>query len=108
MATGMVTDPIEIAAGGGVPENLRALFPNGKPYRVPVEGQQEEEALGDQGGLKDALRRSVIHAPRKLAPGLGGSRFEHWKLAGQVPGGEDHLAIRGANMVAGRRPREGQ
>ena len=86
--------------------NLKKLFPNGRTYRAPNEGQQGEEALGDQEVLKDALRRAVLHAPRKLAPGLGGSRFEHWRMINQVPGGEDHFATMGANMVAGKLPKE--
>ena len=98
-ATSMATDPIEVASGDDVPENLKRLFPAGEAYKAPRVEQQGGVAQEGQETFMDALKRAVLHAPRKLAPGLGGSRFEHWRMVGQVPGGEDHFAIMGANMV---------
>ena len=101
-ATGQITDPVEIAKGHEVPSKLRDMFPRGPKYIATRTGG-EGAGPGQEGGdLRKMLSKTVEHAPRKLAPGLGGSRYEHWRLLAKVRGGTEQFAELGVNIVTGR------
>ena len=77
-------------------------------YQPPTleSGTAEHQARNTEPpGLREAMVNAVEHAPRRLAPGLGGSRYEHWRLLAKIPGGTDHFASLAVNMVMGRTPR---
>ena len=86
---------------------LKEMFPGGRRYQPPTlePGTAEHQARNTEPqGLRGAMVSAVEHAPRRLAPGLGGSRYEHWRLLTQIPGGINHFANLAADMVMGRVP----
>ena len=107
-ATAQVTDPAQIAEGGGVATKLKEMFPGGRRYQPPTlePGTAEHQARNTEPqGLRGAMVSAVEHAPRRLAPGLGGSRYERWRLLTKIPGGTDHFANLAIDMVMGRTPK---
>lgn len=117
-ASALVTRSAKVVTNAGALPELQALFPDGEPVpRTSPEGPSAE--IRQQ--LVEAVKKAIIHSPKRSGPGLNDSRFEHWStllcddkstealahvvvlfLCGELP--EDFMrANLGARMIALRK-----
>ena len=107
---GLAKGAAPLASGPGVAGRLQALFPTGdawSPTPSGPAGQQQQHLTGEEEtALRAAIRRQILHAPRRSAADLAGGRFEHWSVLRHETGAVDAAVDVAVLFVKGALPAE--
>ena len=96
-----------LAAGSGVLEQLRGLFPcKTQPYSDLHQAESETGPDTEQlwANLSTGIARQIGRIPRLSSPGPSGSRFEHWGVLRHLDGASQDAEEVLASLALGRGP----